>query len=98
MVVAQDYSSRVMFEGFNDDFAGVDAGLRESASEHFFCDDDPVLGIEKHHCKDFMRSVTHHQAKIVAYNIRAAEQVGFLGLTGKQLKGLRDDGVAHVRA
>lgn len=96
VVMTQDNGCSVAVQCLYHYLARVDSGLGQRAAKHFFSGNDTVLGVEEHHCKDFVRSISQQKHETVAHSIWAGQQVGFSCLAGKQFQSLGNDGVSHV--
>src|SRR5258708_40118477 len=74
VIVREDDRSRVVPERAFDDFARVDAGLRQGASEQFLGLNYPMLRVERDYNERLMLIIAEMQAEIIANCGRRAER------------------------
>ena len=89
MRVGEDDSGGILFEGFFDDFAGVNRCAVDRTLEHFLVADEPVAFVEEDHGEDFSLEGSEFEAQEVASCLggcSTACRVGRDGTYGRELR------------
>ena len=91
MRVGEDDSGGILFEGFFDDFAGVNRCAVDRTLEHFLVADEPVAFVEEDHGEDFSLEGSEFEAEVISRGLGAGEMCAAPDAMRHMLAGCCDD-------
>src|SRR5207248_8464551 len=75
MIVGKDHRGRVASERCLDDFARIDAGLRERPAEKLLGSEHAILAVEEQSHEHFVRTSTKRKSQIIADRLGRDERI-----------------------